>query len=95
MFSNICEPVTSQEAERRMLREGETVFALSQEDEATSDLPSSAHKLTLNTVANTETSRNLAAEISPQSGITSLEGWNSALSSSTFHVKNTRKKYFC
>ena len=77
-FSNICKPITFQEAERRILRDGEIAFALSQEDEATSVVLASTRNPTLNTVLNLvpkETSPSHTADISPQSGITSPEGW--------------------
>ena len=41
-FSNICEPVTYQEAERSLLRDGEELFAQSQGDGATYAPPTSA-----------------------------------------------------
>ena len=73
-FSNICEPITFQEAERRILRDGEATFALSQEDKATTAPPASTRNPTLNTVSK-ETSPNHTADTSPQIGITSPQGW--------------------
>ena len=78
LLPNICEPVTYQEAERRLLLEGEERFAQSQEDGVIS-APLASACLTLNTVqlkdTGTGSSLQSAEEISFQSGITSLEGW--------------------
>ena len=81
LFSNICEPVTYQEAERRMLLEGEQIFAQSQGDEATS-VPTASRPTILSTIQRTgtdkETNRQNTEATNFQSGITSLEGWNLA-----------------
>ena len=45
---NVCQPLTGQEVERRILQEGETSFALTQEDEAISAPPA----LSLSTINN-------------------------------------------
>ena len=78
LLPNICEPVTYQEAERRLLLEGEERFAQSQEDGVIS-APLASACLTLNTVqlkdTGTRSSLQSAEGISFQSGITSLEGW--------------------
>ena len=55
-----CQPITLQEAERRIIREGEDSFVLSQEDEETSDLQATIQR-------NTE-------ETSHHQGIISTEG---------------------
>ena len=77
LLPNICEPVTYQEAERRLLLEGEERFAQSQEDGVIS-APLASACLTLNTVqlkdTGTGSSLQSAEGISFQSGITSLEG---------------------
>ena len=87
LFSNNCEPVTYQEAERRLLREGELLFAQSQGDEETivpltSHLatPSRARVGNKNLTGSTEVT---TEDAKLQSGITSLEGWNSACSHSS------------
>ena len=73
-FSNIYEPITFQEAERRILRDGEIAFALSQEDEATSVLPASTHSPMLNTVPNNQgTSPRNMADTSPGLGLLLLK----------------------
>ena len=85
-FSNICEPVTYQEAERSLLRDGEELFAQSQGDGATyappaSVLPTLSTLSTLTTQhrdTGVETNRQSREEISLLSGITSHEGWNLA-----------------
>ena len=74
-FSNICEPITLQEAERRILREGETAFALSQEDEATSVPPTATHNPTLSTVHSNATNQRNMVETRSHLRITSPEGW--------------------
>ena len=77
-FSNDCEPVTYQEAEKKLLREGEQLFAQSQGDEATTVLQAS-HLATPNSVQDKDRSiQDTAEDINFRSGITSLEGWNLA-----------------
>ena len=77
-LSNMCEPITFQEAERRMLLDGERAFANSQEeqgDEATSVLPAlnnSINNINMNTNATNPESR---AETSRHPRSASLEGW--------------------
>ena len=87
LISNNCEPVTYQEAERRLLREGELLFAQSQGDEETivpltSHLatPSRARVGNKNLMGSTEVT---TEGTKLRSGITSLEGWNSACSHSS------------
>jgi len=87
LFSNNCEPVTYQEAERRLLREGELLFAQSQGDEETI-VPPTSHLATpsralvgdKNLMGSTE---DTTEGTKLRSGITSLEGWNSACSHSS------------
>jgi hypothetical protein len=86
-FSNDCEPVTYQEAEKKLLREGEQLFAQSQGDEETI-VPPTSHLAAPSTVPvrdkNIMGSREDIMEGTKlRSGITSLEGWNSACSHSS------------
>jgi len=71
---NVCQPLTMQEAERRILQEGEAMFALSKEDGVTFAHPAS----TLNAVQTQTCSmpKNTAGASFHQ-GISSTEGLNS------------------
>ena len=80
---NVCEPITFQEAERRMLRDGERAFANSQEehgDEATSVPTALNSSINNNNINNSYKNTNAThpenkAETSRNSRIASLEGW--------------------
>ena len=77
-FSNDCEPVTYQEAEKKLLREGEQLFAQSQGDEATT-VPQASHPATPSRSQDRDRSiQDTAEDTNFRSGITSLEGWNLA-----------------
>ena len=70
--------ITFQEAERRILRDGEPAFALSQEEDGV-EATSVPLALTLNNTLNTSPNNNATnhgnmAETSPHLEITSLEG---------------------
>ena len=82
LFSNNCEPVTYQEAERRLLREGEQLFAQSQGDEETI-VPLTSHLATPSRALVGDKSfmgnkEDITVGTKLRSGITSLEGWNLA-----------------
>ena len=75
---NVCQPLTMQEAERRILQEGEALFALSQEDGVTFAHPASTLNaaLTFNAAAQTQTCNmpKSTAGTSIHQGISSTEG---------------------
>ena len=76
-FSNICEPITFQEAEKRIVQDGEAAFALSQEedtDEATS-VPLAPTLNNNTSFNNNATNRGSMVETGLHLRITSLEGW--------------------
>ena len=78
LFSNDCEPVTYQEAEKRLLREGEQLFAQSQGDEVTT-VPLTSHLATPSrALVGDKSIQDIAEDTNFRSGITLLEGWNSA-----------------
>ena len=72
---NVCQPLTTQEAERRIVLEGEAIFNLSQGDEETSSPPASilntSHSATNNNSTTVqESTRNPGRHL----GTTSTEG---------------------
>ena len=75
---NVCQPLTMQEAERRILQEGEALFALSQEDGVTFAHPASTLNaaLTFNAAAQTQTCNMPKSTMgtSIHQGISSTEG---------------------
>ena len=79
-LSNICESVNFQEAERRIILDGERALASSQEDHgvAATSVPTALHVLNNLTNTNSMTATHLdsMAETSGHSRITSPEGWN-------------------
>ena len=77
-FSNDCKPVTYQEAEKKLLREGEQLFAQSKGDEATT-VPRASHPAIPRRSRDRDRSiQDTTEDTNFRSGITSLEGWNLA-----------------
>ena len=62
-FSNTCKPVTIQEVERRILRDRETAFVLSQEEEV-NEVTSVPLAPTLNNMSSNATNQGNMAETS-------------------------------
>ena len=91
---NVCQLLTMQEAERRILQEGEALFALSQEDGVTFAHPASTLNaaLTFNAAAQTQTCYmpKSTAGTSIHQGIISTEGLKKAFLQAVrlFHIKN-------
>ena len=77
-LSNICKSITFQEAERKMILDGERVYASSQEeigDKATSALTALNALNSINNSTNNATNPDNRTEISRHSRVTSPEGW--------------------
>ena len=90
-----CQPLTLQEAAKKILSKGKDCFLQSQEDKATSAPQASTHNLTLNKVLNIATDQRSSAETNPHLRITSTEGCILVFSPpQLFHIKNTRTNIF-
>jgi len=92
---NVCQPLTLQEAERKIVQEGEAAFAFSQEGEAPRILPELLPTATNNKVIlfrnNTATQGNME-ETSRHLGIISTEGLGAFRHAFwLFHIKNIAK----
>ena len=77
-LSNICNSVTLQEAEKRMLLDGEKSLAASQEEPEAAVMPdhTALHANNNNTNNNHNTTNQSRANISHHSRVFSSEGWN-------------------
>ena len=96
-LSNICESVNFQEAERRMILDGERALASSQEDHgvAATSVPTALHVLNnlTNTHSMTATHLDSKAETSCHLRIASLDGWILVFSLPGFsHYTYSQKK---
>ena len=95
---NVCEPLTIQEAERRILLDGEAAYSLSQGDEGTtshlvSNPQSSTFLLNNNSNSNNTIAQGNARIIGRHQGITSTEGRVSFRQAiRLFHIKNMALK---
>ena len=93
-FPNVCQPLTIQEAERRIVMEGEAAFSLSQGDVEISSL----HDSTLNSTTANNNSNNNSAQGNTRNqghhlGVVSTEGSNTFRQAIWFfHIKNTAEK---
>ena len=77
---DVCQPLTCQEAERRIMLEGEETFSLSQGDEATSSPPDITRSRILNATNNSSNNNTIARgnmrTPGHHLGTASTEGWN-------------------
>ena len=94
---NVCQPLTLQEAERKIVLEGEAAFARSQEGEVPRILPALLPNITNNKVAlfrSNATNQDNTEELSRHLGNTSTEGLGAFRHSSRFfHIKNIAKMF--
>ena len=96
-FSNICELITFQEAERRLIWDGETVFALSQGKDAdeASSVPLGPNLNNNTSFSSNATNNGCMAETSLHQRIFSPEGWILFFSPPQLFTLKIPAKYNC
>ena len=92
-FSNICELITFQEAERRLIWDGETVFALSQGKDAdeASSVPRPQTSTTTRVSAATQPTEEAWRKLASIQGLLLSKVGSLSSPSPAFHIKNSCK----